>query len=258
MRQWTWLAVGVVLGAGVGVARSRKPVVREEIRVKVDGVTERWRLEWKEPPALACFETEGVSCPCEGFAQGERGALELVRSRPGGPEERLPLSPLFADAGPGGAPPLAMLRGWEPAADDESIDPGERLRVLGRRKRVRAMVLGDYDHDGQAREFVLQTQAYGCGMREAVLIGVDRRDGRVRALGTAEHPGTPLVLEPETWARLRGSARIESVETPCGDHGSERERVLRVHADEKGLHATSELYLCTDTGRGALDSSEVL
>ncbi|AKI99913.1 hypothetical protein ATI61_104665 [Archangium gephyra] len=257
MRLRTGLAVGVMLGAGVGVAGSRS-VLREEARVKVDGVTERWRLEWRTPPELGCFETGGVSCPCEGFAQGERGELELVRARPGRPAERLPLTPLFGPSAPGEAPPQALLRGWKPASDDEYLDPDERLRVLQRRKRVRAMVLGDYDHDGQAREFVLQTQAYGCGLREAVLIGVDRRDGRVRALGTAEHPDTPLVLEPETWALLRGSARIESVETPCGDHGSELERVLRVHADEKGLHATSELYQCTDTGRGALDSSEVL
>lgn len=257
MRQWTWLAVGVVLGAGVGVARS-KAVVREEIRVKVDGVTERWRLEWREPPELGCFEVEGVTCPCEGFAQGERGDLELVRSRPGRPVERLPLTPLFGPPGQGEERPQAMLRGWEPAEGDGALPPGERRRVLQRRQRVRAMVPGDYDHDGQAREFVLQTQAHGCGLREAVLIGVDRRDGRVRALGTAEHPGTPLVLEPETWALLRASARVESVETPCGDHGSELERVLRVLADDKGLHATSELYQCTSTGRGALASSEVL
>jgi hypothetical protein len=257
MRLRTGLVVGAVLVAGVGVARSSS-VPREEVRVKVDGVTERWRLEWRAPPGLACFETEGVTCPCEGFAQGERGELELVRSRPGRPVERLALSPLFGDAAPGEASPQAMLRGWEPAEGDEALAPDARRQVLQRRKRVRAMVLGDYDHDGQAREFVLQTQAYGCGMREAVLIGVDRRDGRVRALGTAEHPDTPLVLEPETWALLRGSARIEAVETPCGDHGSELERVLRVLADEKGLHATSELYQCTETGRGALASSEVL
>ncbi|OJT25211.1 hypothetical protein BO221_12700 [Archangium sp. Cb G35] len=257
MRLRTWLAVGAVLVAGAGGARSRA-VLREEVRVTVDGVAERWRIEWRAPPELACFETEGVSCPCEGFAQGERGELELLRSRPGRPVERLPLSPLFGPPVQGEARPLAMLRGWAPAEGDEALAPGARRQALQRRERVRAMVLGDYDHDGQAREFVLQTQAHGCGLREAVLIGVDRRDGRVRALGTAEHPDTPLVLEPETWAMLRGSARIESVETPCGDHGSEQERVLRVLADEKGLHATSELYACTDAGRGALVSSEAL
>ena len=85
----------------------------------------------------------------------------------------------------GEARPQAMLRGWMPAKGDGEMDPGELPRALHKRKRTRAMVLSDYDRDGQAREFVLLTGAYGCGLRDAVLMGVDRRDGRLRALGTA-------------------------------------------------------------------------
>ena len=254
MRLGVWLGLGVVLGAA-----PQKPLVREELRVSVNGVVERWRLEWRSPPELACFETEGVTCPCEGFAQGEQGELDLVRQRPGAPEERVALTPLFADDGGGDAPVRAVLRGWEVSARDGALTEEERPRALRRRKRVRAMVLGDYDHDGQAREFVLQTQASGCGLRDAVLLGVDRRDGHLRALGTVEHPDRPLVLEPETWAKLRGAARVDSVETPCGDHGSESESVVRVHADAAGLHATRAFYTCTPEGqRGASASSEVL
>jgi hypothetical protein len=96
-------------------------------------------------------------------------------------------------------------------------------------------------------------------MREAVLLGVDRRDGRVRALGTAEHPERPLVLEPGTWARLLQSAQVDAVETPCGDHGSQGEDVIRLRADAQGLHATLERYGCTEAGkRGALVTREVL
>jgi hypothetical protein len=251
-----WMGLGVLLVAG---AAPSGPVPREEIQVKVDGVVERWRLEWRAPPELACFETEGITCPCEGFAHAERGELELVRLRPGRPAERTPLTPLFGDPAPGEEGPRAMLRRWRPAEGDGELAPDERLRVLSRRKSLRAMVLGDYDHDGQAREFVLQTNAFGCGMREAVLIGFDRREGRVHALGSAEHPERPLVLEPETWEKLRASARIESVETPCGDHGSELETVMRVRADGQGLHVTRELYTCTEVGgRGTLQSSETL
>lgn len=256
MRLQAWvLSVGVL---GAGVARS-EPVVREEAQVRSGPVTERWRLEWREPPELACFETEGVTCPCEGFAQAERGELDLVRVRPGAPDERLPLSALFGEPEPGETKPRAMLRGWSPSEKDGDIPPGRRQRELKRRERTRAMVFADYDHDGQAREFVLQTAALGCGLREAVLIGVDRRDGHVRALGTAEHPERPLVLEPETWDKLRASARLEAVQTPCGDHGSELEEVVRVHADTQGLHATRTLYQCTEKGeRGAKQSAEVL
>lgn len=244
-----WMALVALVGMG---AMAAEPVVREEARVKVDGVTERWRLEWRAPPELDCFETEGVTCPCEGFAYAERGALELVRTRPGKPVERLALTPLF-----GGGP--ARLRRWKPASGDEALSPEQRAAVLAKRKSQRAMVLGDYDHDGQAREFVLQTAAHGCGLREAVLIGVDPRDGRMRALATAEHPERPLVLEPGTWAKLLKAAEVESVETPCGDHGSEAEDVIRLRADARGLHATRELYRCTKQGgRGARESTEPL
>ncbi|HYI02186.1 hypothetical protein, partial [Hyalangium sp.] len=234
-------------------------MLREEVRVEVDGVTERWRLEWRDPPELDCIETDFVTCSCRGFAYAESGKLDLIRLRPGKPAERIPLTPLFEFEGldPEGENVKAVLRRWRPAAGDDEILPDAWLQVLARRKQLPAMVLGDYDHDGHAREFVLQTKAMACGMRAAVLIGVDRRDGRVRALGSAEHPERPLVLEPETWALLLKSARIESVEQPCFDHGSEGEHVVRVNADKEGLHATCETYECAETGqRGTLLSIE--
>ncbi|WP_257456915.1 hypothetical protein [Archangium lipolyticum] len=237
------------------------PVLREQVRVKVDGVVERWRLEWRSTPALECFESSGaVSCGCEGFAYAERGDLELVRLRPGKPPERVPLTPLFENLAMKVDEPKAMLRRWAPREGDDEIHPDKLMGVLGRRKSLRAMELGDYDHDGQAREFVLQTNAFICGLREAVLIGYDRRDGRVRALGTAEHPEKPLVLEPETWAELLKSKQVERVEMECGDHGSEIRDVMRVSADDKGLHATLDRYPCTDDedGVGERESSKAL
>lgn len=236
------------------------PVSREQVQVKIDGVVERWRLEWRAEPELQCFEPEGVvTCPCEGFAYAEYGELDLVRLRPGKPPERVPLSPLFGATSEKDGP-KAMLRRWAPREGDEYIHPDKLMGVLGRRKSLRAMDLGDYDHDGQAREFVLQTSAFGCGMREAVLIGFDRRDGHVRALGTAEHPEKPLVLEPETWAELLKAKQVERVEQECGDHGSEVRDVMRVSADDQGLHATLDRYPCTgdEGGVGARQSSEVL
>ena len=253
-----WKAASGVVGLWAWGVALAGPVVREELQVQVGAVTERWRLEWRSAPTLACFEGL-VTCPCEGFAQAEQGELDLVRLRPGEVPTRLPLSPLFGEPPSGQTRPQAMLRGWMPSPKDEELPQEQWKQALRRRPRTRAMVLGDYDHDGQAREFVLQIAAEGCGLRAAVLVGIDRREGRLRALGTAEHPERPLVLEPETWDRLRGAARIEAVQTPCGDHGSDLEEVLRVHADDQGLHATRVLYQCTDAfKRAALDSSEVL
>src|SRR5689334_10491660 len=112
-RSMRWLALAGFVGAGAWAAG---PVVREEARVKVDGVVERWRLEWRAAPELDCFEPEGVTCPCQGFAYSESGELDLVRSRPGAPVERLALTPLF-----GGDP--ARLRRWKPLASDEALGP---------------------------------------------------------------------------------------------------------------------------------------
>lgn len=255
-----WAGLGCLAGA---VASASGPVLREEARVKVEGVTERWRIEWRAPPELECLGIDAVMCQCQGFGYGERGELDLVRLRPGAKPERLPLTPLFESNGTawGGVQKTqAVLRRWAPPEDNE--DPeledspwDERARLLARRKSVRAMVFGDYDRDGQAREFVLQTQAFGCGMRYAVLIGVGR-DGHLRALGTAEHPEKPLVLKPGTWAELLKSAEFEAVEMPCGDHGSEEEAVVRVRADKQGLHVTRDIYKCTEQGRGERESSE--
>lgn len=256
-----------LLGAVASAASG--PVLREEAKVKVDGVTERWRLEWRAPPELECLGIDAVTCPCAGFGYAERGELDLVRLRPGGKPERFALTPLFEPNGAswGGSEknpkPQAMLRRWERPEniEDEELEetpPEKRAQLLARRKSARAMVFGDYDRDGQAREFVLQTEAYGCGMQYAVLIGVGR-DGKLRALGTAEHPDTPLVLKPWTWAELLKSADFEAVETPCGDHGSEEENVVHVRADKQGLHVTRELFKCTEKGeRGERESTEAL
>ena len=50
------------------------------------------------------------------------------------------------------------------------------------------------------------------------------------------------------------------MEMECGNHGSEIRDVMRVSADEKGLHATLDRYPCTDDedGVGERESSKVL
>jgi len=71
--------------------------VREEHMVIVDGVAERWRLEWEYPPALT-FTDENWSgfCRLNDFEFAEAGILDLVRERPGDAEDRLHLTPLLA------------------------------------------------------------------------------------------------------------------------------------------------------------------
>src|SRR2546428_489273 len=78
---------------------AQKGILREEEQVTVGSTTERWRLEWQTAPKPACATDEAGmgTCPCTGFEPGELGRLDLVRSSPASPTDRLPLTPLFAD-----------------------------------------------------------------------------------------------------------------------------------------------------------------
>ena len=76
----------VLLPNATAFAESPKPIIREERNIVIDGVEERWRLEWVSTPSPACappVEPGWMNCPCEGFAFGERGDLVLVRKKPG-------------------------------------------------------------------------------------------------------------------------------------------------------------------------------
>ena len=215
----------------------------------MEGVPERWRLEWVGTTAPACPPEAGWDewgiCPCAGFAFGEDGELDLVRARPGEPEERLPLTPFFAE---GDAPgQKAVLRRWPVEKGDEtaSEDPRFPARVRSR-PLAPAMVLRDYDHDGRATEFVLQVGAIPCGHRQAIVIGVDSRNRRLHAFSSVEAPGKPLVLErPEQWEKLRTHPGGVTVTLwGCGDHGGEEERTLRLRAGGDGIHARESVRPC--------------
>ena len=75
------MCLAVLLTGMSALAESPTPVIREEHKVVVDGVEEHWRLEWASPPKPACPPDDPVwmTCPCSGFAFGERGNLVLVR-----------------------------------------------------------------------------------------------------------------------------------------------------------------------------------
>jgi hypothetical protein len=168
-----------------------------------------------------------------------------VRTRPGAPEERLALAPLFQD---GMAPGhQAVLKRWplEPGDEDASQKPGFAGRVRTR-DQAPAMVLGDYDHDGQASELTLQVGAIPCGHRQTVVVGIDPRNPRLHAFTSVEDPGTPLVLEsPEQWEALRtGSGETNLILWGCGDHGTEEEQRVRLRATKDGIHAEIGVTKC--------------
>lgn len=234
-----------LLGAGPAA-----PVLREERKVLVAGVEEKWRLEWRKPPVPVC-EPDGdeagdwTTCPCSGFEFGEAGEVDLVRAGPGSPEERLPLAPLFADGETPG--PGAVLPRWPVLKGDFAATEARGFAAAVRKRPVVPILkVADYDHDGQATEFVLQVSAGPCGHRPSILVGLDPRTKRLRAFTSVEDPKSPLVLERTSdWEKVRkATSKAPIVQWACDDHGTEEEETVTVWIDAKGLHAKRSTKSC--------------
>lgn len=219
------------------------PSLREEIEVTVDGVKEKWRLEWTSPPTPDCVTeaevgdlavSSAVACPCAGFAFGEKGDLDLVRTQPGKPEERMHLGPLF-DGG------KARLQRWSVGSWNKK--PPSMVE-LSMRPLARVMKLADYDHDGRATELVLQIGAGPCGHTPTVVVGISKSKPTLHAFTTSDKPTEPLKLDRRSdWDKLAAKSPVSLVEVACGDHGAETESTLDLSADGE-LHAKEKIRKC--------------
>lgn len=246
------------------VAATAVPAItREEAPVGVGATSERWALEWRRPPSSICGPDDpsgALTCPCSGFAYGETGELDLVRRAPGRPDERLALTPFFSEGeNPAEDTQLAVLQRWPVLdSDDAAIDSVDLGPTIRARPVTRVMVLGDYDHDGRATEFLLQVSAGPCGHQASVLVGVSTANPSLHAFTSVAHPAQPLVLRPELWELLRRSGgEATGVEWPCGDHGAETRTEVRLWAGPAGIDGVRSEYECAaDDARGRLVSSE--
>jgi hypothetical protein len=231
-------------------------LVRERQNVTVESRAEEWRLEWRTPPQFACDPSseDWYTCPCDGFAFGETGELDLVRQRSGMPEERLALSPYFSTYNDDNQA-KAQLQRW-PVREgdfDRMSQPGF-AKLVKSRPIVKIMNLADYDHDGRATEFLLQIGAGPCGHRQTVLVGISRINPKLHVFGTLVHPEAPLVLEsPNSWKQLLLSKGKTTIITwLCGDHGAEEEIDMELNAGINGIRAYQLLYECGPGGKGKL------
>ena len=169
-----------------------------------------------------------MSCSCDGFAFGETGELDLVRLRNNREIDRLSLSSFSSED----FRYLAVIPRWERQSRDvreyfDKNDPVELASEIRKRPRITIMNLADYDHDGQAAEFFIQTETQACGHRNGIVVGVSKRNPRLSAFGTVLHPNIPLRLEPREWEALKNSAAPTRItDTGCGDHGSDTELEL--------------------------------
>lgn len=189
------------------------------------------------------------TCPCSGFAYGENGILDLVRSRNGRDVETLHLTPLFGDDAPtnGGA----TLERWPFEEQDFNETDTEALVArVHKRPTVTVIRLGDYNHDGNASEFYLQTGTEPCGKHTGVVIGVTASNPRLHAFGSATHPDTPLVLQEREWnALLKSSGPVEVTDWACGDHGSDEETDITLAAKDGVIQAQRREYECDENGK---------
>jgi hypothetical protein len=132
--------------------------------------------------------------------------------------------------------------------------------IVAKRTVAQVMHLADYDHDGRASEFYLQTSAGPCGHIEGIVIGVSRGNPRLHAFGTASRPGTPLHMQAQAWEDLlKASGPVEVVDWKCGDHGADTQTTLRLHWTAEGIHGTRRTFACTpDDKPGSLIEEEPL
>lgn len=242
--------------------------LREDDVIKIGGITEHWKLIWQSQPSLICVPEgddamDWYTCPCMGYAFGERGALDLIRTQPGKDDEIFHLTPLFTDSEVP-ADGQAALQRW-PVQDDDNKwyddAPDDVMDQIRKRESVKAMEFADYNHDGRATEFLLQVNVAPCGKSYNVLIGVTPSNAKLHVFGTAEHPDKPLILIRRIWEELLASkgGDVTSIEWTCGDHGSEVQQEVHLHTDAVGIHATELTYECDENSeRGTLKSTEAL
>lgn len=234
-------------------AVSATPVIREEQKILVNGISEMWRLEWKSTPKPACGPEDlpsAITCPCSGFAYGESGQLDLVRSRDDHEIERLELTPFFDEVP---EPGKAVLRRWEPQEEDfraVESEPQVFLTQVRARPLVTGMRFADYNHDGNSTEFFLQTSVEPCGKATGIVVGVTPILPRLHAFGSALHPDKPLVMHKKEWeALLKATGATEVLDWSCGDHGSEIESDLVLSATDGAIHAVRREFECTETDK---------
>lgn len=237
-----------------GTSASReypKPTIREEQQVVVGGVPETWRLEWAATPEVkpACDARgkEWLTCPCTGFAYGESGDLYLSRIRDGVEVDRLHLTPLFGNE-PG---QVATVQRW-PFYDSDGLQSRTTAHFpesVSQRTPVQVLHFADYDHDGRATEFYLQTESGPCAKSEGVVVGVSKDNPKLHAFGTASHPNDPLELQKAEWEALRDASNAVEVEDwACGDHGADTETTVELQWTGEGIGGYRKEYTCPAAG----------
>lgn len=244
----------LALGADA-IAAPPAQFLREQRQVSVAGQQEVWKLVWIGQPKSFCGPEDpemAITCPCSGWAYGEYGRLQLQRQRGGTVIDRLELGPLFDELPANASAGLAGMQ-WRPfkASDTDADRPDAAawLDDILRRPGPRVMQMADYDHDGVASEFLIQTSTGPCGHTDYVAVGVSKANPRLHAFGTIAHPDGALQMPGQAWQALLTGTKPQRVTVwPCGDHGSDTHDELDVSARAGAIAVTAFRYECRDDG----------
>ena len=238
-------------------------LVRAQRVVRVNGVAETWKLEWETMPTPACGPEDvaaALACPCSGFAYGEAGHLSLVRLRAGATRELLDLTGFYQHDSVPVPGNLAVLQRWVPVpatAHDEDDDwhHASDFNFIARvhaRGAADVMRIADFNHDGQASEFLLQVGTQGCGAHRSVLVGVSKYNTRLHVFAAAEAPDVPLVLDAQTWEAVRRSAGpVHVLESRCDGRAGQAETEVRVETRRGIFHVQRATHPCAGAGGDA-------
>lgn len=249
------LALLPLIALTLAAAAPPAQFLREQKAVTLGGKAEVWQLVWEGRPRPICAAQDvemAITCPCTGFAYGEMGKLALVRKAGGREIERMALGPLFAELPESGSDGLAAMQ-WRPMAasdfDNGQGAPKGFLAAVARRPGPRVMRMADYDHDGQASEFLVQVSAGPCGHTDYVAVGVSKANPRLHALSSAGNPGAPLVMSGSAWQALLSASSPRKVTIwPCGDHGAEERGELVLSARAGVISGRQKSWSCPEDG----------
>jgi hypothetical protein len=261
MRAWkAAVLTGVLLAiANSGaVAKPASMIVREQRTVVINGVTETWQLVWIGKPQEFCPASDiemAITCPCDGVAYGEYGNLWLIRKRQGHEVERMDLRPLFKgdwgyanDEKTSGKAFLQRYPMRDSDYDNRDLTQPDPALTAGIRRRPAPVIMtfADYDHDGQATEFLLDVGTMPCGKLQFIAVGVSAHNPHLHALASAETPREPLRMPAGPWRVLLKSSRPTRVITwECGDHGSEVQSNMTVSAKNGIIRTKERDIVCT-------------
>ncbi|HLH17721.1 MAG TPA: hypothetical protein VKX45_10895 [Bryobacteraceae bacterium] len=154
-----------------------------------------------------------------------------------------------------------MIQRWAPDEKDfETAQHEDLAAIVRKRPVVQMMQLEDYDHDGNATEFYIQTEAVPCGKSYGVVVGVSKTNPRLHAFGTSSTPDKPLYLLKEEWEALRSATGpVDVLDWECGDHASDQRVEVHLSWTSAGIYGRRRRYACMEDGKpGKLIADEPL